>query len=339
MKAAMIPCSTPPCHSQDWKKILSEAVTEPAELLKRLKLNGQQVGMGQATELFQLRVPHTFIDKMQPGDPDDPLFLQIWPRDQEFEQHPGYSLDPLSENQLNPTPGLLHKYNKRVLTIAAASCAINCRYCFRRHFPYQQQSYGSSGWQHWIHYLTANPEISEVILSGGEPLLNNDQQLEELVQKLSQLPQITRLRIHTRMPVAIPQRITTKMKQLAKNSPFKWILVLHINHPNEICSTLKETLADCHQHNILLLNQSVLLKDINNDADTLEALSEKLFAANILPYYLHCLDKVTATHHFAISDQEAQRIYQHLLTQLPGFLVPKLVREIAGERSKTLMVS
>ncbi|MCO7227423.1 EF-P beta-lysylation protein EpmB [Pleionea sp. CnH1-48] len=338
MKAAMIPVSGTNWHNPDWKKLLSSSISKPAELLERLNLTAEQMGDGKATELFKLRVPLPFVERMEKGNPKDPLLLQVWPHPEEYHQQPGFTFDPLAEKHSNPVPGLLHKYGKRVLTITAASCAINCRYCFRRHFPYDEQSYGQKTWQQWFDYIASNPHINEVILSGGEPLLTSDSQLAELVEGLSQFNHIKRLRIHTRLPVVIPQRITQSLTALAANSPFTWLMVLHINHPNEIDDALIRAAAQCHQAGIRLYNQSVLLKDINDDVVILAELSEKLFDAHIQPYYLHLLDKVTGVHHFEVSEPKAQQLYQEMLAQLPGFLVPKLVREIAGEASKTPFV-
>lgn len=339
MKGAIIPCSPPVCHSMDWKKQLASAITSPAALLQQLALKPEQVGNGQAEQLFPLRVPQPYVDRMEPGNPDDPLFKQIWPADEEFRPTPGYTSDPLEEADSNPIAGLLHKYGTRVLTISAASCAINCRYCFRRHFNYQEQSYSESVWNKWLEYIVKNPEIDEVILSGGEPLLMSDNRLKRLSDKLAQLPQIKRLRIHSRLPLVIPLRITDELLETASQSPLQWILVWHINHPNEIDSQVAEAAQKCHQAGIRQFNQSVLLKGVNDNSDALCALSETLFAHHIQPYYLHLLDKVADTAHFDTALEDAEQLYQQMLARLSGYLIPKLVREIPGEHSKTPVYS
>ncbi len=335
MKSAIIPCSTPACHSSSWKKQLAEAVTEPAELLRRLNLSEAECGQGSATRLFKLRVPEPYIRRMQPGNPTDPLFLQVWPHDAEFNLKPGFVQDPLEESQSNPVPGLLHKYGKRVLTINAASCAINCRYCFRRHFDYQEQSAGEANWTRWLDYIQQNPEIDEVILSGGEPLLMSDEKLKRLHDLLAQLPQLKRLRIHSRLPLVIPDRITDDLLNLAENSPLHWVLVWHINHPAEIDDAVIQAAHRCCHAGIHQLNQSVLLKNVNDDVSALTELSERLHACRIQPYYLHLLDRVTGTHHFEVAESRALTLYRQLEASVSGYLLPRLVREIPGQHSKT----
>lgn len=335
MKSAIIPCSTPACHSSNWKKQLAEAVTEPAELLRRLKLSEQDCGRGSATRLFKLRVPEPYIRRMQPGNPKDPLFLQVWPHNAEFDGKSGFVQDPLEESQSNPVPGLLHKYGKRVLTINAASCAINCRYCFRRHFDYSQQVAGEASWQNWVDYIKSNPEIDEVILSGGEPLIVSDDKLKRLHDMLAQLPQLKRLRIHSRLPLVIPDRITDDLLKLAETSPLQWVLVWHINHPAEIDSSVIHAAHRCQQAGVHQLNQSVLLKQINDDVAVLAELSERLLTAKIQPYYLHLLDRVTGTHHFEVPEEIALPLYQELEALVSGYMLPRLVREIPGQHSKT----
>jgi EF-P beta-lysylation protein EpmB len=335
MKSAIIPCSTPTCHSPSWKNQLANAVTDPQELLRRLQLNQDVVGSGGATQLFKLRVPEPYIRRMEVGNPKDPLFLQVWPQDEEYLERPDFVADPLQESHYNPVPGLLHKYGKRVLTINAASCAINCRYCFRRHFDYPQQSAGEANWTLWTQYIAERPEIDEIILSGGEPLLLSDEKLARLHQTLEQLPQLKRLRIHSRLPLVIPDRISDGFLTLAEQSRLKWVLVWHINHPNEIDQEVIKAAHRCHQAGIHQLNQSVLLKGVNDNTAVLAELSERLLTARIQPYYLFLLDKVAGTHHFEVAEHEALRLYQQLEAEVSGYLLPKLAREIPGKASKT----
>jgi EF-P beta-lysylation protein EpmB len=271
---------------------------------------------------------------MEFGNPFDPLLRQVLPLDQEFEVHDGYSTDPLDE-QDNEQPGLLHKYKNRVLLILKGGCAVNCRYCFRRHFPYQDNKGSKSIWQKSIDYIAEHPELNEVILSGGDPLMAKDHEIDWLIQHLETVPHIKRLRIHSRLPVVIPNRITDTLCQLFKQTRLQIIMVTHINHANEISVELENKMTQLKQANVTLLNQSVLLKDVNDTTKALTDLSEALFDAGILPYYLHVLDKVQGAAHFFVSDKEAKRLMGELIENVSGYLVPTLAREVGGRKSKT----
>ena len=272
---------------------------------------------------------------MQEENPTDPLLLQVMPNRDEFNEVPGFSHDPLIENDAASTSGMLHKYESRVLLIFRGGCAVNCRYCFRRHFPYQEHHLTQQKWATIEAYIIAHSEVNEVILSGGDPLMASDAHVIKAAQKLAKLPQIKRLRIHSRLPIVIPDRLTRALAEQLQATKLQIILVVHANHPREISSALKTKLQIWQQHGITLLNQSVLLAGVNDDAEVLAELSEELFAAGILPYYLHQLDKVAGAAHFQVEDKKALAIQAQLLKMLPGFLVPKLVREIGGEASKT----
>jgi EF-P beta-lysylation protein EpmB len=319
----------------NWQKELANAVSDPKTLLKLLEIESKNLSEDiAARKLFAMRVPLPFISRMEIGNLSDPLLRQVLPLAQEFETHPGYTNDPLEE-QNNSTPGLLHKYKSRVLLIFRGGCAINCRYCFRRHFPYQDNHQNKQGLLTALEYIAKHSEINEVILSGGDPLMANDEALLWFIEKLEAINYVTRLRIHSRLPVVIPTRITEAFLALPKLTRLKLILVTHINHGNEIDQELKTKLKAVKHAGYTLLNQAVLLKGINDSMSAQVALSEKLFESDVLPYYLHLLDKVQGAHHFAVSDDEAVSLHQQLLAELPGFLVPKLVREIGGEKSKT----
>jgi EF-P beta-lysylation protein EpmB len=318
-----------------WQKELAQAITTPEQLLQMLAIDSAPYQHHfAARRLFPMRVPRPFIAKMKPGDINDPLLKQVLPLTDEFSQMDGFVADPLQEHQ-TVAEGLLHKYKNRVLLITKAGCAINCRYCFRRHFPYQDNSPNKQRWQQALDYITNNQDIVEVILSGGDPLMANDEQLGWLLQQIEHIPHIARLRIHTRLPVTIPQRITQEFVALLQQSRLKAVIVFHINHPQELDESFKQAIEPLINARIPLFNQSVLLKGINDHADILTKLSENLFDYHIQPYYLHLLDKVEGASHFYITDEQAKKIYQQLLAQLPGFMVPKLVREIAGEPNKT----
>ncbi|RBW46849.1 EF-P beta-lysylation protein EpmB [Psychromonas sp. B3M02] len=322
-----------------WQKELANAVKNPQQLLEILEITQETAQISElAKKQFPMLVPLPFVNKMQKGNVNDPLLKQVLPIHDEELLLPGYSTDPLVE-QNNQHKGLLHKYKSRVLIILKSGCAVNCRYCFRRHFPYADNSVNKSQLTNIVNYIQAHPNVNEVILSGGDPLMTKDKQLAELLDQLEALPQLTRLRIHTRLPVVIPSRITETFTQRLQKSRLKIIMVLHINHAQEIDKPFAEAMERCHQAGIQLLNQSVLLKDVNDDVDALVALSEALFSVNILPYYLFLLDKVQGAAHFDLDEHKAQLLHKQMQAELPGYLVPRLSREIAGEQSKTLIHS
>lgn len=318
-----------------WQQELAQAISEPSELAQRLALPKEWLAKHQlARKLFPLRVTPYFADLMQVGNIKDPLLLQVMPLAEEFIEAAGFVQDPLQE-QAQDRPGILHKYQSRVLVILRGGCAINCRYCFRRHFPYQDNHFGGAQLAELVQLIESDSRINEVILSGGDPLMATDTQLDKVITALERLPQLRRLRIHSRLPVVLPSRLTPELAARLQSSRLQAILVIHANHPNEISPSLTQALAVWRATGITLLNQSVLLAEVNNNAAVLAELSERLFAAGVLPYYLHQLDKVAGAAHFAVSDEQARALEQQLRELLPGFLVPKLVREIAGEPSKT----
>lgn len=320
---------------QNWLQQLTNAISNPAELLQQLEINPALWQNGfAARKLFALRVPQSFVDRMEKGNPYDPLLRQVLPLNEEFEWHDGYSNDPLDE-QNNAIPGLLHKYRNRVLMIVKGGCAINCRYCFRRHFPYQENKGSKQVWQQSVDYIAAHPELNEVILSGGDPLMAKDEELRWLIDAISSVPHIKRLRIHSRLPVVIPARITDALCDLLGETRLQVILVTHINHANEINLEFKQQMSRLRAINVTLLNQGVLLKGVNDSVDAQVALSETLFDAGILPYYLHVLDKVQGAAHFFVSDQKAKEIMAGVIERVSGYLVAKLTREIGGRASKT----
>ncbi|MDO6425822.1 EF-P beta-lysylation protein EpmB [Thalassotalea sp. 1_MG-2023] len=318
-----------------WQKELADVVTDPSVLLKMLDIdpNVYQTHFS-ARKLFPVRVPKPFIARMVKGDIDDPLLKQVMPLSAEFIETQGYSADPLAEHE-TVAEGLLHKYTHRVLMIVKAGCAINCRYCFRRHFPYADNSPNKQRWQQALDYIAEHQEINEVIFSGGDPLMANDQHLQWLIAQIERISHVKRLRIHSRLPVVIPQRITSELVNMLANTRLKSTLVFHINHPNEIDEQFANAIEPLRQARIPLFNQSVLLKGINDEVSTLCLLSEQLFDHGIQPYYLHLFDKVQGVAHFDISEQQAQSLVKNMMATLPGFLMPKVVREIAGEANKT----
>jgi EF-P beta-lysylation protein EpmB len=320
---------------QNWLKQLTNAISDPQKLLEYLNIDSAPFEKGLAARaLFAQRIPMHFIEQMEKGNPNDPLLRQVLPVEQEFEQHSGFTLDPLGEQE-TPQPGLLHKYKNRVLLIVKGGCAINCRYCFRRHFPYQDAPGGKTTWQHNLDYIAQHAEINEVILSGGDPLMAKDHELEWLINGIAAIAHVKTVRIHTRLPVVIPDRITQSLCELFAQTRLNVVLITHINHPNEMDSQFDNAMAKLRRVNVTLLNQGVLLKGVNDSASVLVALSERLFSAGILPYYLHLLDKVQGAAHFHVSDSDARDLMQQIIPQLSGYLVPRLTREISGRSSKT----
>ena len=278
---------------------------------------------------FPVRVPEPFVTRMVPGDPHDPLLRQVLAVADERHAMPGFVQDPLDELE-GPMPGVLHKYRSRVLVIYRGGCAINCRYCFRRHFPYQENTLTARDIDGLVSYLKAHPEVNEVILSGGDPLMADDQALSGLFVRLESVSSIHRLRIHTRLPIVIPERVTDLLCQAIATTALPVVMVLHSNHANEIDQSVMDAVSQLRAVCRSVLNQSVILKGINDSADVLIALSERLFEAGIDPYYLNVLDRVSGAHHFDVSDLEVAALHQALLNALPGYLVPKLVREVPG---------
>lgn len=311
-----------------WQRILADSLTTSNQLLSRLGLTDQMQSVDQSPD-FPVRVPEPFVTRMVPGDPHDPLLRQVLAVADERHAMPGFVKDPLDELE-GPMPGVLHKYRSRVLVIYRGGCAINCRYCFRRHFPYQENTLTARDIDGLVSYLKAHPEVNEVILSGGDPLMADDQALSGLFVRLESVSSIHRLRIHTRLPIVIPERVTDLLCQAIATTALPVVMVLHSNHANEIDQSVMDAVSQLRVVCRSVLNQSVILKGINDSADVLIALSERLFEAGIDPYYLNVLDRVSGAHHFDVSDLEVAALHQALLNALPGYLVPKLVREVPG---------
>ncbi|MFC3396835.1 EF-P beta-lysylation protein EpmB [Brenneria rubrifaciens] len=321
---------------EDWLQQLADVITDPEELLQLLALsdNAKLRQGDDARRLFPLRVPRAFAARMQKGNANDPLLLQVLTSREEFIATPGFSRDPLDE-QHSVVPGLLHKYHTRALLLVKGGCAVNCRYCFRRHFPYQDNQGNKTNWRQALDYIQAHTELDEIIFSGGDPLMAKDHELDWLIAKLENIPHLKRLRIHTRLPVVIPARITDTLCQRLSQTSLQILLVTHINHPQEIDADVIQSMARLRRAGVTLLNQSVLLRGVNDNSDTLADLSNRLFDAGILPYYLHVLDKVQGAAHFLVSDDEARSLVKSLMKKVSGYLVPRLAREIGGEDSKT----
>lgn len=322
-----------------WKEELSGAITRVEHLLALLDLADSPLARTVATwPDFPLRVPLAYVQRMERGNPEDPLLRQVLPVIQEGVASPGYVRDPLDEARYNPVPGVVHKYAGRVLLITSPACAVHCRYCFRRHFPYQDNTLGRERWQQALDYIAANHSITEVILSGGDPLAANDSHLRWLVEQLAAINHVRRLRVHTRLPVVIPSRIDVACLDWLTSTRLATLVVLHINHGNEIDAEVIAMVGRLRDRGITVLNQAVLLNSVNDRVDVLASLSERLFEIGVLPYYLHLLDPVSGASHFDVPHDQALALYRELHAALPGYLVPRLVRDTPGARGKTLML-
>ena len=318
-----------------WQQLWREAITDPFDLLRLLRLDHLAAELLPVTDTgFAMRVPRGFAARMRAGDPLDPLLLQVLSQAQELTDVPGFVRDAVGDAAARSAQGVLQKYAGRALLIATGSCAVNCRYCFRRHFPYAHETAAANGWREAIAQLRADDSINELILSGGDPLSLSTAKLAELSDALTDAPHLRRLRIHTRLPVVLPERVDEELTTWLKSLRWPVAIVLHSNHANELDDSVAQACARLRATGAQLLNQSVLLKQINDSAETLISLSERLLDCGVLPYYLHQLDPVAGTAHFAVSDAAARALVETMRSRLSGYLVPKLVREVAGEPHK-----
>ena len=322
----------------NWQADLRDSIRSASALLNAVNLSADDLAEHERAALdFPIRVPQPFVARMIPGDPRDPLLRQVITDRAETLPAPGFIEDPLGEADANALPGLIHKYKSRVLLMPTSACAVHCRYCFRRHFPYADNRLDESALANIISYIEQNPEINEVILSGGDPLILDDIALDKLMTVLEEVTQLKRLRIHTRLPVVIPARLTDALAERIQKSSLNIAIVIHCNHPAELDASLIQQLRQWRNRGITLLNQSVLLDGVNDNTETLAQLSERLDDAGVMPYYLHLTDPVAGTAHFHTDDTQAIEIHRALRAALPGYLVPRLVREIAGETSKRIV--
>ena len=320
-----------------WEKILAQAIKSPTQLLEKLSIDvDESIISKRSQKRFPLLVPHPFFEKMEKGNINDPLLRQVFPRQDEDLISEGFMCDPLGEHD-NKVRGLLHKYPNRILLILKTGCAINCRYCFRQYYPYKENSINKKQLQEISAYIKNHPKINEVILSGGDPLMSKEPFLANVIKELESIEQLTRLRFHTRLPVVIPERITPSLCTLFEETRFKIIVVLHINHGNEIDKKFKLAMNKLTTAGVILLNQSVLLRGVNDKKEVLVNLSNRLFDAGILPYYLFLLDKVQGSAHFNVDENQAKVLLNEISEELPGYLIPKLSKEVAGQKSKTVI--
>ncbi|MBN8727615.1 MAG: EF-P beta-lysylation protein EpmB [Xanthomonadales bacterium] len=331
----MIPANRAPAQPTRWQQLWREALTDPLELLGILGLADHAATLLPTADTgFAMRVPRGFVARMRRGDPHDPLLLQVLPRAAELGEVPGFTRDAVGDLASRAGGGVLHKYHGRALLIASGACAINCRYCFRRHFPYAEETAAANRWQAALERIGADASIREVILSGGDPLSLSTPKLAELTEGLARIPHVARLRIHTRLPIVLPERIDAEFTGWLAALPLQKVVVLHANHANEIDPAVASACANLRDAGASLLNQSVLLAGVNDSVDVLVALSERLFATGVLPYYLHQLDRVAGAAHFEVEPARSRALHEALRDLLPGYLVPRLVREVAGAAAK-----
>ncbi len=318
-----------------WQKALREAVRDPRELLDLLGLDRLAPRLSdEAMVQFPLRVPRGFVARMRRGDPRDPLLRQVLPLDDEMRPMPGFGLDAVGDGAAKTAPGVIQKYRGRALLVATGSCAIHCRYCFRRHFPYAEETAARDGWRDAVDLIRRDASIEEVLLSGGDPLSLSNGKLAELTGALADIPHLRRLRIHSRLPIVVPERVDDGLMGWLTALPWPVTLVVHANHANEFDGTVNAALGRLRAAGVHLLNQAVLLRGVNDSVDALGALSERGFAAGVLPYYLHQLDRVAGVAHFEVDDAHARALHAGLAARLSGYLVPRLVREIPGDTGK-----
>lgn len=334
----MITASALPAQPADWKRQWREAVTDPRELLQLLDLTplAERVALPAAGE-FPLRVPRDYVRRMRRGDAADPLLRQVLPLDLERASLPGWGADAVGDLAARKAPGVIQKYEGRALLIATGSCAIHCRYCFRKHFPYAEETAASAAWAGALDYLRANTSVSEVLLSGGDPWSLATHKLAEFSDALRELPHIKRLRVHTRLPIVLPARVDAELIAWVEGLHRPLTVVLHANHAAEIDAGVSAALGRLRRAGATLLNQAVLLAGVNDTAAAQIALNEALFASGVLPYYLNLLDRVAGTAHFEVDEARALALHAEMARSLPGYLVPRLVREVAGATSKTAL--
>jgi EF-P beta-lysylation protein EpmB len=332
----MIPATTRPTQPADWKRTWREAITDPHELLAMLDLDARQVAFAlPPAGVFGLRVPRGYVARMRRGDPNDPLLRQVLPLRHEHDTVTGFVADAVGDGAARAAPGVLHKYQGRALAIATGSCAVHCRYCFRRHFPYDQELAAADHWASVRQFVDDHPDVEELILSGGDPWSLATHKLEDLTRRLAHQHQLRRLRIHTRLPVVLPERVDDELLAWIAGLPWSVAVVIHANHAQELDGTVAQALARLRASGATVLNQAVLLRGVNDEIGALHDLSVRLFELGVLPYYLHQLDRVHGTAHFEVTDARARALVTELSASLPGYLVPKLVREVVGAPAKT----
>jgi len=333
---AVVRARSEPGLEASWRREMQLAIRSARQLGEALNLPPEWAAEGaQAERDFSVFVPPSYLSRIRPGDSGDPLLLQVLPNSAERLRPEGFTTDPVGDAAARLAPGLLHKYSGRVLLIVTGNCAVHCRYCFRRHFPYEESPRTETDWGPTIDAIAADPSIREVIFSGGDPLTLSDRRLATLATRIAGVPHIARLRVHTRLPIMIPSRVTDELLQWLTGSRLSSVLVLHANHARELDESVAAAVQRLRQAGVLLLNQAVLLRGVNDSVDALIGLSERLVDIGVTPYYLHQLDRVAGAAHFEVSQQRGRALIDQLRRRLPGYMVPRYVREEPGALSKT----
>lgn len=332
----MIARSEPIWQSDDWQIVLKNSIRTLGDLCEAVEIQADELPIAlQAEKSFRVMVPAPYLSRIEKGNPTDPLLLQVLPSAKEMLDVPGFVSDPLEEEQFTKVPGLIHKYHGRVLLISHTACAVHCRYCFRRHFPYAENTLSGEQLNKACEYIQSDQTIHEVILSGGDPLMNKDEQLAKLIGAIEAIPHIETLRIHTRLPIVIPERVTNGLLNLLKETHLKVVMVIHANHANELNEAVAMALHRLGEASVRLLNQSVYLKGVNTSLQGQLSLLRRLHHLDVQPYYLHLLDKTKGAAHFLVEDKLALEVYSQIQASLPGYLVPTLVRENPYDQSKS----
>jgi EF-P beta-lysylation protein EpmB len=336
--AVKIPAAPAAPEYADWQTALDDAIRDPAELCRLLGLDASLAATAShAAGCFPLLVPRAYLSRICPGNPEDPLLVQVLPRAAEWVEVPGYRTDPLGEAGATCRPGLLWKYRGRCLMVTTPRCAVHCRFCFRRHYPYQASPKVPADWEPAFEQIAADGSIHEIILSGGDPLTLPDEQLAQFAGRLAEIPHVRRLRLHTRLPVMIPRRVTGRLLGCLRGTRLTPIVVIHVNHPAEIDTAVAAALGRLVDAGIPLLNQAVLLRGVNDRVDVLATLCERLVDLRVMPYYLHQLDRVAGAAHFEVPEATGVRLIEQLRARLPGYAVPRYVRETPGAISKAVL--
>ncbi|QDT46617.1 L-lysine 2,3-aminomutase [Symmachiella dynata] len=327
---------SPQQDTANWHRALAAAVRDPDELIDLLGLGDDyREPARRATRLFPLLVPRNYLERIEPGNPRDPLLLQVLPLAAEETVVDGFSADAVGDAQAHRSPGLLQKYTGRALLITTGACAVHCRYCFRREFPYGEEPRTMEDWEPAFADIAADSSLHEIILSGGDPLMLTDARLAMFIERLDRIEHLRRLRIHTRLPIVLPQRVTDTLLEMITSTRMTPIVVVHANHAHELQGDCAAALRELVRGGVTVLNQAVLLRGINDTTASQAELCERLVNLGVIPYYLHQLDRVSGAAHFEVPEQTGRVIIAELRERLPGYAVPQFVREIAGESHKT----
>ena len=319
----------------NWHRSLAQAIRCPGELLRRLELPAALLPAAEAAACdFPVMVTESYLNRIQPSDPNDPLLRQVLPLAAELQKDPGFPRDAVGDRAARIAPGLIHKYHGRALLITTGACAIHCRYCFRRHYDYHQEPRRLEDWQPALRQLQSDPSIREVILSGGDPLMLVDQRLADLIELIENIPHVKRLRLHTRLPIVLPQRINDGLESVLNGSRLQTVIVVHANHARELTGDCAAALMQLSSNKHLVFNQAVLLRGVNDTPNAQVDLCERLLDLHVIPYYLHQLDRTEGVGHFEVADTNARNIMTEMQRRLPGYAIPRLVREVPGAAHK-----